>query len=74
MDISAFIEKFIEAIDFAEPVEITPDTVIAELDNWDSLAQLGVIVMIDIEFSKTLTADDIVTCRTVQGLYNWAQG
>lgn len=73
MDINTFIEKFIEAVDFAEPVEITPETVVAELEHWDSLAQLGVIVMVDIEFSKTLTADDIVACRTIQGLYDWTQ-
>lgn len=67
--IEAFIESFLVAVDFQEPVEVTPFTVLADLPEWDSLAALGVIVMFDVEFGKTITGDDLKGCPTVAGLY-----
>ena len=69
MELEEFVEKFTEAVDFPEPVPIDGDSVIAELKFWDSLAQLGVIVMADMEFSLTLTADDIAKCNSVRDLF-----
>lgn len=68
-DIQAFIENFQVAVDFQEPVEVTPTTVLRELPEWDSLAALGVIVMFDIEYNKTITGDDLKTCITLEDLY-----
>jgi acyl carrier protein len=67
--IDDFIEKFTTAVDFQEPVEITPDTVFAELSQWDSLAALGVIVMFDIEYGVTITGETLVECKTIQDLF-----
>ncbi|MFC4622266.1 acyl carrier protein [Comamonas nitrativorans] len=64
-----FIESFLTAVDFQEPVEVTPDTVLKDLPEWDSLAALGVIVMFDVEFGKTITGDDIKNCTTVVDLH-----
>lgn len=69
MELDEFVEKFIEAVDFPEPVPIDGDSVIVELKFWDSLAQLGVIVMADMEFGLTLTSDDIAKCKSVQDLF-----
>lgn len=68
-DIQAFIENFQVAVDFQEPVEVTPGTVLSELPEWDSLAALGVIVMFDIEYNKTITGDDLKTCNTLEDLF-----
>jgi acyl carrier protein len=73
MELEEFVEKFSEAVDFPEPVLIDADSVIVELKFWDSLAQLGVIVMADIEFGLTLTADDIAKCNTVRDLFLFCQ-
>ncbi|CAM3564703.1 acyl carrier protein [Paracidovorax anthurii] len=67
--IEQFIESFLTAVDFQEPVEVTPETELRALPEWDSLAALGVIVMFDVEFGKTIVGDDIKNCVTVTDLY-----
>jgi len=64
-----FIENFLIAVDFQEAVEITPETEIAGLAEWDSLAALGVIVMFDMEYGKTITGNDLKASRTIADLF-----
>ncbi|MCF5955501.1 acyl carrier protein, partial [Xanthomonas perforans] len=35
---ATFIENFLSATDFQEPVEVTMDTALADLPEWDSLS------------------------------------
>ncbi|MCC5067290.1 acyl carrier protein [Xanthomonas campestris] len=70
MSHATFIENFLSATDFQEPVEVTVDTVLRELPEWDSLAALGVIVMFDMEYGKTITGEDLANVVTVGDLYN----
>jgi len=72
--IEGFIEQFLVAVDFQDPVTVTAETVLVELPEWDSLAALGVIVMFDIEFGKTITGDHLKKCSTIQDLYNLLEG
>ena len=65
----SFIDNFQAADDFQEPVDITPDTELASLAEWDSLAALGVIVMFDMEYGKTITGNDLKTCKTIADLF-----
>lgn len=67
--IEQFIEQFLVAVDFQEPVEVTPETELASLPEWDSLAALGVIVMFDVEYGKTIVGDDLKACTTIADLY-----
>lgn len=67
--IEVFIEKFINAVDFQNPVPINPDTVLESLPEWDSLAALGVIVMFDMEYGKRITGEDLQKVATVEDLY-----
>lgn len=67
-----FIEDFLVATDFQNPVEVTMDTVLAELPEWDSLAALGVIVMFDTEYGKTITGEDLQKVITLRELYKLA--
>lgn len=67
-----FVEDFLSATDFQNPVEVTMDTVLQELPEWDSLAALGVIVMFDMEYSKTITGEDLQKTITVGELYKLA--
>ena len=57
------------AVDFQEAVEITPETEIVSLSEWDSLAALGVIVMFDMEYGKTITGNDLKASRTIADLF-----
>lgn len=67
--IEQFIEQFLVAVDFQEPVEVTAETELASLPEWDSLAALGVIVMFDTEYGKTIVGEDLKRCATVGDLY-----
>ena len=68
-DISKFIEGFIVAVDFQEPVPIAEGTLLDELPEWDSLAALGVIVMCDSDYGVTITGDDLKACKTVGDIF-----
>lgn len=67
--IEVFIENFTTAVDFQEAVKISPETQLAELPEWDSLAALGVIVMFDMEYGATITGNDLKDCRTISDIH-----
>lgn len=67
--IEQFIDSFQTAVDFQEPVDVTPETELRSLPEWDSLAALGVIVMFDVDYGKTITGDDLKNCVTIADLY-----
>jgi len=72
-DVARFIELFLEAVDFQDPVPVTADTLLEDLPEWDSLAALGVIVMCDIEYGVTITGDDLKACVSVSDLFDRLQ-
>lgn len=53
-----------EALDTEEGA-LTPDTVLADIDEWDSIAALSLIAMLDEQFDKTITGAEIKAMRTV---------
>lgn len=67
--VGRFIDNFQSAVDFQEPVEITAETELASLAEWDSLAALGVIVMFDMEYGKTISGNDLKNCKTIADLF-----
>jgi acyl carrier protein len=67
--IDKFIENFLTAVDFQEAVDLKADTEIASLSEWDSLAALGVIVMFDMEYGKTITGQDLKAAKTIADLF-----
>ncbi|WP_241269808.1 MULTISPECIES: acyl carrier protein [unclassified Caballeronia] len=69
LTIEQFIEQFLIAVDFQDPVEVTAETELLSLPEWDSLASLGVIVMFDTDFGKTISGDDIKKCVTLADLH-----
>lgn len=56
----ALIEDVLEL-----PGKLTPDTVLADLPEYDSMAKLSVIVMFDDELGKKLTGEQIRAFKTV---------
>lgn len=45
---------------------LTPETVLAEVDEYDSMAKLSLIVLMDEECGKKLTGEQIRAFKTVQ--------
>ena len=54
MEIKEFIINFAEAVDVDES-ELSPELEFKELPQWDSMAVLSVIAMVDEYYSKVLT-------------------
>jgi len=67
--IEQFIESFLIAVDFQDAVDVTPETELRSLPEWDSLAALGVIVMFDVDHNKTIVGDDLKGCVTIRDLF-----
>lgn len=67
--INKFINDFLSAVDFQDEVNVDESTILRELPEWDSLAALGVIVMFDVEYNKTIIGDDLKKCESILDLY-----
>ena len=46
-----------------------PDTKLADLQEWDSLAALATIVMFDMEYGKAITGNHLKNCVTISDLF-----
>lgn len=60
----AEIEKIVEL----EVGELNGDDALADLEDWDSLAVMGFIAMVDTNFGVTIEALKIRECTTVDDL------
>jgi len=69
MNEEKFITDFLEATDFRDPVDVTLESELRNLPDWDSLAALGVIVMFDMKYKKTVTGDQLDKAVTVGDLF-----
>ena len=50
---------------------LTEDTVLADIVEYDSMAQLSIIVLCDDEFDKKLTGEQIREFKTVKDILNF---
>lgn len=64
MDITRKIALLEETLDTDEGV-LTPETDLSELEQWDSIAMLSLIAMLDEEFDKTITGKELKALKTV---------
>jgi acyl carrier protein len=46
---------------------------ITSFEAWDSLTRLSIIALVDDEYSVTISAQDILNAKTVEGLYKLIQ-
>lgn len=53
--------------------ELTPEMVLSEIDEYNSMAKLSLIVMMSDEFSKKLTNEEIKSFVTVQDILNYME-
>lgn len=64
MTIEEKIELLAETMD-VEASELQADMNLSDMDCWDSMTKLSIIVMFDDEFGKKITSDDIKGFITV---------
>lgn len=69
MQAEDFVQKFAECFNQTEPASINTETRFRELEEWGSMMALIVIAMIDGDFGKTITAEDLKSATTVGELF-----
>lgn len=67
-----FIQHFAEAIE-TDATHLTMETKFRELPEWDSLAYLSVIAMIDEQFDVVIDGNDFKKLNTLQELFDAIQ-
>lgn len=50
---------------------LKPETILADIDEYDSMAKLSLIVLMDDEFGKKLTGEQIRGFKTVQNILDF---
>lgn len=61
------LELLKEVLEMEED-ELTEDMNLDELENWDSMAKLSLIVMVNDEFDKKLSGDQVKAFKTVKDI------
>jgi len=73
MEINDFIAKFGECLHHTPAADISSGTRFKKLEDWSSIFALIVIAMVDAEYSKVLTSEDIHKADTIEDLYGIIQ-
>jgi acyl carrier protein len=67
LDKNQFLEEFADMLGM-RAAEITPDTQLSSLENWDSVAYLSTMVLLDEKVGIAISPDDLTAARTVQDI------
>lgn len=70
MDIKEFIEYFAEELDETTIDELSPETNFKALEEWSSLTALSIIAMVEDNYEKEITGEDLRSSTTIQDLFN----
>lgn len=65
MDNNEKLEVLEEILDVEEG-SLAPDTVLADLDEWDSITRLSLLIYFDEELGKKVSGDEIKAFETVE--------
>lgn len=52
---------------------LSPETLLEDLDEWDSIAALSLIAMLDDNFERTITGDEIKALKTVGDILTYME-
>lgn len=72
MELKEKIALIEEALDTAEGA-LTVETVLEDLDEWDSISALSLIVMLDEHFNKTITGAEIKALKTIGDIISYME-
>lgn len=70
MEIKDFIENFVDQFDDLELEDVTPETVMRDLDEWSSMIGLSLLNMAEKNYGVQLTFDELRNAITVQNLFD----
>lgn len=70
MDINQFVVNFVDQFDDLELSDVTPETVMRDLDEWSSMIGLSLLNMAEKEYGVTLTFDELRHAITIQDLFD----
>lgn len=70
MDINNFISKFSEQFEDTSAADFSAETKFKTLDEWSSFIALSIIAMVDEEYQKEVTGEDIRNSETIQNLFD----
>ena len=65
----ALIEEVLDV----EEGSLSPETELADVDEWDSIAALSLIVMLDEKFEKTVSGAQIKALETVNDILDYME-
>jgi acyl carrier protein len=68
-----FIENFHQILEDTEKSEINQNTDYKSLDEWDSMASLMLIAMVDEKYKKQVVGKDFKECLSLEDLYTRIQ-
>ena len=69
MNQNEFLHHFTEALELESQSEVNMGVAFKGLEEWDSLAQLSLIAMLDEEYEVELESEDFDKLNTVEDLY-----
>lgn len=62
-----FLEKMVDLLDTEE--EVTLDTVLADIEEWDSISLVGFLAFANNHSNSKITAADVRKAQTINDLY-----
>lgn len=74
MNIVEFSNKISACFNSGETSQITGSTKFKSLEDWGSMMALIVIAMIDSDYGKTITSEDLKKAETVNDLFEIVKG
>lgn len=69
MELQEFTQKFAECFNQTDASLIKPETEFKVLEEWGSMLALIVIAMIDSDYNKTVSSEDLKAATTVASLF-----
>lgn len=70
MSIKEFIDNFAGEFDDTPKDQFEANTVFKELEEWSSLVALSIIAMVEENYDKMITGEDIRNSNTIEDLFN----
>lgn len=70
MEIKQFLKNIEGALDGVNVDTLKPEMEFRKLEQWDSLAVLSTLAMVDAEYNTQIKADELRECKTFNDLFN----
>lgn len=71
--VEEFVHNFESAIEGIEPGSLSPEVELASVEQWDSLAALSILAMVDAEYETEISGNELRKCRTLRDLFDVIQ-